>query len=95
MAKQKKKLDVATLKKVLYYIKRHLPLLVVSILLATVTVILTLYLPILFGTAIDSIVAPGRVNFSVIANLLLQAAVVIALTAAAQWLMNICNNRII
>ena len=94
MAKQKKKLDVATLKKVLYYIKRHLPLLVVSILLATVTVILTLYLPILFGTAIDSIVAPGRVNFSVIANLLLQAAVVIALTAAAQWLMNICNNRI-
>ncbi|MBQ7324368.1 MAG: ABC transporter ATP-binding protein [Clostridia bacterium] len=94
MAKQKKKLDVATLKKVLRYIKRHLPLLAISILLATVTVALTLYLPILFGTAIDSIVAPGRVDFAVIANLLLQAGVVIALTAAAQWLMNVCNNRI-
>ncbi|MBO5779100.1 MAG: ABC transporter ATP-binding protein [Clostridia bacterium] len=94
MAKQKKKLDVATLKKVLHYIKRHLPLLFVSILLATVTVGLTLYLPILFGTAIDSIVAPGKVDFDTIASLLLQAAVVIALTAAAQWLMNVCNNRI-
>ena len=94
MAKQKKKLDVATLKKVLRYIKRHLPLLAISILLATVTVALTLYLPILFGTAIDSIIAPGRVDFAVIANLLLQAGVVIALTAAAQWLMNVCNNRI-
>jgi ATP-binding cassette subfamily B protein len=94
MAKQKKKLDVATLKKVLRYIKRHLPLLAISILLATITVALTLYLPILFGTAIDSIIAPRRVNFGVIANLLLQAGVVIALTAAAQWLMNVCNNRI-
>ena len=94
MAKQKKKLDTATLKKVLRYIKRHLPLLAASILLATITVALTLYLPILFGTAIDSIVAPGRVNFAVIAHLLLQAAVVIAITAAATWLMNICNNRI-
>ncbi len=94
MAKQKKKLDIATLKKVLHYIKRHLPLLFVSILLATVTVVLTLYLPILFGTAIDSIVAPGKVDFDTIASLLLQAAIVIALTAAAQWLMNICNNRI-
>ena len=94
MAKQKKKMDMRTLKKVFRYIKRHLPLLAISILLATLTVALTLYLPILFGNAIDSIVAPGKVNFKVIVNLLLQAGAVIGVTAAAQWLMNICNNRI-
>lgn len=94
MAKQKNKFDKATLGKVLRYIRRHLPLLCVSILLATITVLLTLYLPILFGNAIDCIVAPGKVDFAVIGALLAQAAVVIVLTAVAQWLMNICNNRI-
>ncbi|MBQ8382728.1 MAG: ABC transporter ATP-binding protein [Clostridia bacterium] len=94
MAKQKKKFDKATLGKVLRYIRRHLPLLCISILLATVTVALTLYLPILFGNAIDCIVAPGQVDFLTIGRLLIEAAVVIALTAVAGWLMNICNNRI-
>ncbi|MBQ8288152.1 MAG: ABC transporter ATP-binding protein [Clostridia bacterium] len=94
MAKQKKKFDKATLGKVLRYIRRRLPLLCVSFLLATVTALLTLYLPILFGDAIDCIVAPGQVDFAAIGTLLAEAAAVIALTAAAQWLMNICNNRI-
>ncbi|MGM9647608.1 MAG: ABC transporter ATP-binding protein [Eubacteriales bacterium] len=94
MAKQMIKYGSATPGKVIRYIKRHLPLLILSILLATVTVALTLYLPILFGNAIDCIVAPGRVDFDAIAPLLLQAAAVIGLTALAQWLMNVCNNRI-
>ncbi len=94
MAKQKRPMNKGTLKKVLRYIRRHLPLLCVSVLLATVTVALTLYLPILFGNAIDCIVAPGNVDFATIGALLLRAAVVIALTAVAQWLMNVCNNRI-
>ncbi|MBQ7355588.1 MAG: ABC transporter ATP-binding protein, partial [Clostridia bacterium] len=94
MAKQKKKFDKATLGKVLRYIRRRIPLLSASILLATVTALLTLYLPILFGNAIDCIVAPGQVDFPMIGNLLLQAAAVIAVIAVAGWLMNVCNNRI-
>lgn len=92
--KQRKKLDVATLAKVLRYIRRRLPLLLLSLLLAAGTVALTLYLPILFGSAIDAIIGKGMVDLHLVLHYLLRAVWVILLTAAAQWLMNLCNNRI-
>lgn len=62
--------------------------------LAAVSVIFTLYLPILIGDAVDLIVAPGAVNFGRISLILWKMGIVIGLTALAQWLMNMCNNKI-
>lgn len=90
----------STLKKVLAYISSYKWLLVLSILLAAVTVALTLYFPILCGRAIDCIIGPGNVDFTGglvnegLYALARRMAVVILLTAAAQWLMNVCNNQI-
>ena len=84
----------STLGKVLHYIRRYMALLIFSILLAALTVVLTLYLPVLIGQAIDCIVAPGAVNFEAISPILLRGIAVIAATAVAQWIMNICNNKI-
>jgi ATP-binding cassette subfamily B protein len=82
-----------TIRKVLRYIQRYIPVLVLSVVLATITVALTLYFPILTGNAIDLIIEERKVDFSQIKGILTKGAVVILLTAAAQWLMNICNNR--
>ena len=84
----------ATLRKVLRYLKHYRLLFALSLLLAVVVVGLTLYFPILTGDAIDLIVAPGQVDFEGLAPLLTKGAVIIAVTALCQWLMNICNNRI-
>jgi len=86
--------NASTLKTVLRHIRSYLGLLILSILLAAVTVLLTLYLPILAGKAIDCILAPGAVDFAAMTPILLRSAAVIAATALAQWLMNICNNKI-
>lgn len=80
-------------RKVLRYIKKYIPLLVISILLATVTVAMTLYFPILTGNALDLIIETGNVDFSGIAEIIKKAVVVIAISAIAQWIMNVCNNR--
>ena len=82
-----------TLRKVLRYIKKYWFLLAVSIIMATVTVALTLYFPILTGRVIDKIIGPRQVDFPAIFSILKQTAVVVALTALAQWIMNVCNNR--
>ena len=92
-SKEKRQGQLATLKKVLHYMKHYIPLLVLSMILATVSVALTLYFPILTGRAIDLILAKGRVDFDGIIALAKQGVIVIAITAAAQWIMNICNNR--
>lgn len=84
----------STLEKVLQYIRRYWMLLIVSLLLAVVTVITTLYQPVLTGQAVDCIVTSGQVNFTKLIQILSKAIVVILLTAAAQWLMNLCNNKI-
>lgn len=73
--------------------KKYIPLLIISILLATVTVAMTLYFPILTGDALDLIVEKGLVDFAGITEIIKKAAIVIAVTAIAQWVMNICNNR--
>ena len=83
-----------TIRKILNYIKKYRLLCLLSVLLAALTVVLTLYVPILVGKAIDCIVAPGRVNFSALGYLLLQIAIVAALTSLFQWIMNMINNRV-
>ena len=82
--KEKRQGQLATLKKVLHYMKHYIPLLVLSIILATVSVALTLYFPIL---------AKGKVDFDGIIALAKQGVIVILITAVAQWVMNMANNR--
>ena len=83
-----------TLKKVLRYIKKYWIYLAISIIAAAVTVAFTLYLPILTGDAIDLILEKGKVDFAGIFAILKEMAAIIMLTAFAQWLMNVCNNKL-
>lgn len=83
----------ATLKRLMKYLKHYWFFLIVSLLMALISVALTLYLPILIGDAIDLIVGPGQVDFPGIARLVGIMAVCIGITALAQWIMNVCNNR--
>lgn len=82
-----------TLKKIFKYAKRYTPLFVLSIIFATITVVTTLYLPILTGNAIDYIIEPGKVDFATIGTFIKQGIVIMAITALSQWLMNTCNNK--
>ena len=82
------------LKKVLNYIGKYKFFLLCSIVLAAISVILTLYIPILTGRAVDCIVGAGAVDFDGILQILKEMTKIIVLTAAAQWLMNACNNKI-
>lgn len=87
------KKQITTLRKVLRYMKKYVPLLVISILLATITVATTLYFPILIGNALDLIIDAGRVDFAGISQIFKVAVVVVGINAISQWVMNICNNR--
>ncbi len=84
----------STLKKVLKRIEKYRILVVLSLLMAAATVLLTLYLPILSGQAVDGIIAKGMVNFTGLFRILKIMVLVIAGTAVFQWLMNIINNHI-
>ncbi len=86
--------NMKTLKKVLRYIRRYWFYLICSILCAAITVTLTLYIPILTGDAIDYIIEPGKVDFTVVLGILKTMGIVMALTALSQWIMSICNNKI-
>lgn len=92
--KKKRENQSATLKKVLHYIKRYRWYLILSLLFAVMTVAATLYIPVLTGEAIDHIVDQGKVEFSAVFEILIKIAVIIGATALAQWLMNVCNNKI-
>ena len=91
--KEQKAGQMATMRKVLHYMKRYLPLLVFSIILAAVSVALTLYFPILTGRAIDLILAKGKVDFDGMFVILRRGVIVVGITALAQWLMNMSNNK--
>lgn len=84
----------ATLGKVLHYIRRYWVILGLSIVLAAVTVAGTLYIPILTGRAVDFIVGKGAVDFAGVFHVLELIGAIIIVTAAAQWVMNACNNKI-
>ncbi len=97
MAKTKEKLALdkkTTWKKVFQYVKKYWFMLVLSFILAAVTVAFTLYLPILTGQAVDEMIGPGQVDMAVITGLLKKIGIAILITAAAQWIMNICNNYV-
>lgn len=84
----------ATIKQVFLLIKPHMFFVVLSFLLAILTVVLTLYVPVLTGKAIDYIMAAGNVDFENLLAILKQIGIMILITAAAQWFMNLCNNHI-
>jgi len=82
------------IKAVLAYIGHYKILLFVSLLMAMITVVLTLYLPILFGDAIDLIVGRGQTKFEKIFEIIITAAIVAGTTSLFQWIMTTINNKI-
>ena len=96
MAEKNNKLrsQSATMRRVLRYIRPYLPMLALSLVLALITVALTLYVPILVGRAVDCLLGVGAVDFDTLRTVLLTIGVCVLLTAAAQWVMNVINNRI-
>ncbi|MBQ8624013.1 MAG: ABC transporter ATP-binding protein [Oscillospiraceae bacterium] len=92
MSKQKANLSTAL--RVILLLKRYLPLIILSVILAAASVILSLYVPVLFGEAIDNIISKGKVNFEIIGKTLVTAAIISAASAIASWLMTTINNRI-
>lgn len=87
------KSQAATLKEVIRRLGRYRIFLVFSILLATVSVALTLYIPKLTGHAVDYVIGKGEVNFPGVIRVMIQIGVCTLITALAQWLMNVCNNK--
>ena len=92
-SEKKQKSQAATLKKVIRRLGRYRIFLVFSILLATVSVALTLYIPKLTGHAVDYVIGKGEVNFPGVIQVMIQIGVCTLITALAQWLMNVCNNK--
>ena len=90
----KKKNNGSTMKKVLRYIGKYWFFLLFSIVCAALTVTFTLYIPILTGDAVDVIIGPGQVDFTVLLEILKKMGIAILLTALTQWIMSVCNNRI-
>mgnify|MGYP002798984285 FL=1 len=82
-----------TLKKVFRYLGRYRIFVVISTMLAAISVALTLYVPKLTGYAVDYIVGPGQVSFPDVFRVMIQIGICIMVTALAQWLMNVCNNK--
>ena len=78
----------------LQYIRHYRIFLLLSVLCAAVSVALTLYSPILIGAAVDQVLGPGQVNFPAVGGILVRMGIVTVIAGAAQWLMNICNNKI-
>ena len=84
--------DAKTIKRILHYIQNYRGHVILSILLAAVTVVLTLYIPILTGQAVDTIVGPGEVDWTTLLQILERMGFMILVTAFAQWVMNHINN---
>ena len=84
--------DAQTIRRILHYIQNYRGHVILSILLAAVTVVLTLYIPILTGQAVDTIVGPGEVDWTTLLQILERMGFMILVTAFAQWVMNHINN---
>lgn len=83
-----------TEKRILKLIKPYGHLLIMSLIFAVISVVLTLYAPVITGQGIDFIVGKKQVNFAALMPLLVKFGIVVGATALAQWLMNLCNNKI-
>lgn len=86
--------QMQTIRKVLRYIRRYRFMVALSLLLAVVVVVLTLYVPILTGDAVDLLLGRGLVDMEAIFGIMLKIGIAVLVTAAAQWVMNTCNNYI-
>ena len=84
----------STIKKLLTRLKKYKIYIIFSLIFALLTVILTLYLPIIIGDAIDCIVSEGNVDFEKIISIFIKVGIVVGMTSIFQWMMNICNNKI-
>ncbi len=91
---KKNKIKASSIKRVLKYIKKYSFLLIISILLAVVTVGLTLYIPIIIGDAIDLVIGKDLVQLDKIGKLLLNVGIISVIIALLQWVMNTINNKI-
>ena len=89
-----RKYSDAPLKSVILYAKPYLAYLVIALLLAVVSVSLTLYAPILTGQGIDLIIKKGKVDFSALKPILIKLGVTAGMTALSQWLMSLCTNKV-
>ena len=89
-----KKEQSATLHKVLRYVRRYWPALILSMLLALIYVAMSLYIPILVGQAIDRIIDAGKVDFDAIWKILLGILICAGVAGLSQWVMNELNNRV-
>ena len=90
---QNKETQMQTIRKVFHRLGRYRIYLILSLILAFITVALTLYIPKLSGMAVDKIVGKGQVDFAALFKIMLTIAGCTIITAIAQWLMNICNNK--
>ena len=86
--------QMETMKKVLAHIGQYKWLVFLSLLLSAGTVLLTLYVPILIGRAIDQIIEAGAVRFDLIMPILIEIGICVLITALGQWIMNVTNNRV-
>ena len=94
MAEQKNSAERQTLRRVMQDLRRYQGWLILTVLLAVITVALTLYVPILIGRAIDKIQGAGLVDFSALTRILVTVGVSVGVTAIAQWIMSIIHNKI-
>ena len=85
---------MVTFRKVFGVVGSYVHLLLLSVLLAGLTVVLQLYIPVLFGDAIDQIVAPGNVSFDELSHILMNVCVFVVISSLATWVMNVINNRL-
>lgn len=84
----------STIRKILQLIKPYIHFLILSLIFAVITVVFTLYAPILIGDGVDLILEKGNVDFGSIFEILKKLAMTIVITSLVQWLMNLCNNTI-
>ena len=90
----RKNTSFQTLGKVLKFIGKYKILLVLSIVLSTIAAILQLYVPILFGAAIDTVIKQGEVHYSQLLSVLINIGICIAVASISLWVMNLINNRL-
>lgn len=92
--KAKTEKQTKTIIKILKYIKKYWGIFGISLILSVIIVASSLYLPLLTGDALDLIIEKGLVDFTGISEILKKMGIIVIITAIAQWIMNICNNKI-
>ena len=94
MRSKEKTLNKATVSRIVELIRPYRVTFIIAQVMVVISVALTLYAPVIIGRAIDMIISAGRVDFVALVPQLIKLGIVAAITALAQWLMNVCNNRI-